>query len=114
MIVFYQKIKKKRDIQPLRDPIDNNLLPIFLTNAGNLCQRKKEIRSAQLRITYIILFHTGLRINEIRHLKQKDLQTALDDFYFLDILFLNNDELRIENMKIPMIRLICRDFLGKF
>jgi len=33
---------------------------------------------AQLRITYTILYHCGLRINEIRHLNQKDLGTAID------------------------------------
>lgn len=76
------KPKKKRQVELLRDPVDNNLLPIFLTNAGNSFQRKKDLIRAQLRITYIILYHCGLRINEIRHLNQKDLQTAIDAAQF--------------------------------
>lgn len=82
MICFYQSPKKKRQVELLRDPVDNNLLPIFLTNAENSFQRKKDLIRAQLRITYIILYHCGLRINEIRHLNQKDLQTAIDAAQF--------------------------------
>ena len=76
------KAKKERQIELLRDPIDHNLLPIFLTNAGSYCQRKKDLVRAQLRITYTILYHCGLRINEIRHLNQKDLQRAIDAAQF--------------------------------
>ncbi len=72
------KIKKERQVQPLRDPVDRNLFPIFVTNAGNSAQRKKDLRRAQLRITYTILYHCGLRINEIRHLTQQDLIKATD------------------------------------
>ena len=36
------------------------------------------------------------------------------DFYFLDILFLNDYKLRTENMKISMIVLIYLGFLEKF
>ena len=72
------KDKKKRQVKLLRDPVDSNLLAIFLTNAGNSCQRKKELVRAQLRIAYTILYHCGLRINEIRHLDEKDLQIAIE------------------------------------
>jgi transposase InsO family protein len=71
------KAKKDRKTQPLRDPIDNGLYPIFLTNAGDVFQRKKDLKRAQLRITYTILFYCGLRINEIRHLTQEDLKRAI-------------------------------------
>lgn len=37
---------------------------------------------AQLRITYTILYHCGLRINEIRHLNQKDFQLAIEAAQF--------------------------------
>lgn len=37
---------------------------------------------AQLRITYTILFHCGLRIKEIRHLNEKDLENAIDAAQF--------------------------------
>jgi len=71
------KIKKERKIQPLRDPIDMNLFPLFLTNVGNQAQRMKDLRRAQLRIAYTILYHCGLQINEIRNLTQQDIETAI-------------------------------------
>ena len=46
------------------------------------CKRQKELRTAQLRITYTILYHLGLRINEIRHLNQKDIETAISASQF--------------------------------
>lgn len=80
--ILLPKSKKERQVEPLRDPIDINLFPTFLVNAGNSCQRRKDLRKAQLRITYTILYHCGLRINEIRHLNQKDLETAIDAAQF--------------------------------
>jgi integrase/transposase InsO family protein len=71
------KVKKDRQVELLRDPIDINLFPIFLVNAGNSSQRRQDLRKAQLRITYTILYYCGLRINEIRHLNKKDLETAI-------------------------------------
>jgi integrase/recombinase XerD len=76
------KIKKGREIQPLRDPIDVNLFPVFLLNAGSSHKRQKDLRTAQLRITYTILYHTGLRINEIRHLTLEDIYKARDAAQF--------------------------------
>ena len=76
------KIKKEREIQPLRDPIDINLFPIFLQNAGSSSQRRKDLRRAQLRITYTILYHCGLRINEIRNLTRQDIIKAIDAAQF--------------------------------
>ena len=76
------KAKKDRQVQPLRDPIDNNLFPIFLNNAGQAHQRKQDLIRSQLRITYTILYYCGLRINEIRHLTQQDLQTAIEASQF--------------------------------
>ena len=35
------KKKKEREVEKLCNPVDKNLLPIFLTNARNSCQRKK-------------------------------------------------------------------------
>ena len=61
----------------LRDPVSENLLPILLANAGSYCKRKKDLTRAQLRITYTILYHCGLRVGEIRHLTEKDLETAI-------------------------------------
>jgi integrase len=76
------KAKKQREIKPLRDPVDINLFPIFFTNAGNSFKYTKDLKRAQLRITYTILYHCGLRINEIRHLTQQDIFTAIDAAQF--------------------------------
>ena len=61
--MLLSKPKKERQIQPLHDQSDNNLLSIFLTNIGDSYRRKKELIRVQLRITYIIRDHCGLRIN---------------------------------------------------
>ena len=71
------KVKKDRQTQPLRDPVDNNLFPIFLANAGNVFQRRKNLKRAQIRIVYTILYYCGVRINEIRHLTKEDIQKAI-------------------------------------
>lgn len=76
------KSKKKREIQPLRDPVDVHLFPVFLLNAGSSYKRQKDLRTAQLRITYTILYHTGLRINEIRHLSNEDIEKAINAAQF--------------------------------
>ena len=71
------KIKKEREIEPLRDPINANLFPIFLANAGNSYTYQKDLQAAQLRIAYTVLYHVGLRINEIRKLTEQDLLNAI-------------------------------------
>lgn len=76
------KVKKDRQIQPLRDPINFDLFPLFLINAGNYAQKLQDLRKSQLRIAYTILYHTGLRINEIRQLTEKDLKTAINAAQF--------------------------------
>ena len=58
----------------------SGLYPIFLTNAGDVFQRKKDLRRAQLQITYTILFYCGLRINEIQYFTQEDLKRAISAF----------------------------------
>ena len=71
------KVKKDRQTQPLRDPVDNDLFPIFIANAGNVFQRRKDLKRAQIRIVYTILYYSGVRINEIRHLTKEDIQKAI-------------------------------------
>lgn len=66
------KRKKKREIKKLRDPLDFELFPIFLKNAGTNTKRLKRLRAAQLRVCYTILFYTGLRINETAVLTHQD------------------------------------------
>lgn len=77
MDLLLPKEKKVYDTQKLRDPIDNKLFPIFLGAAGSLVKYNKELRRSQLRICYTILFHVGLRLNELREIKFKDISDAI-------------------------------------
>ena len=71
------KNKVNREILPLRDPIDFNLFPIFFANAGNHYQRQKDLKQAQLRVAYTLLYHTGLRINEIGQITKNQIEDAI-------------------------------------
>lgn len=71
------KRKKDREIQPLRNPIYQNLFPLFIQNAGNNFIYKKDLKQTQIRVAYTILYHTGLQINEIRVLTQNDINDAI-------------------------------------
>lgn len=72
------KPKKGRNVQKLRDPIDQELFPIFLRSAGSGYKRKKKLMTAQLRICYTILYHIGLRVNELRVITLKEIQEAME------------------------------------
>jgi len=82
------KKRNKCQIQPLRYPVYTNLFPIFLSNAGESFSKRQDLKRAQIRIAYNILYHTGLRINEIRHLQQKDIRTAIDAAQYIFNLYL--------------------------
>ena len=84
------KSKKKRKVQPLRDPIDRNYFPLFIQNAGSKSTYKKDLRQAQIRVAYTILYYTGLRINEIRMLTRKDINDAIKGGQFNVIHFKTN------------------------
>jgi hypothetical protein len=58
--VLLPKDKVNREVLPLRDPIDMNLFPFFFTNAGSKAKRRKDLKQAQLRLPYTLLYHTGL------------------------------------------------------
>ena len=62
--ILLPKKRNERQIQPLRDPVDINLFPIFLSNAGESFSKIQDLKGAQIRTAYKILYHTGLRINE--------------------------------------------------
>lgn len=68
--------KKPRVVQPLRDPLDKKLFPLFLNQAGNSFSYQKDLKQAQMRIAYTILFFVGLRANEIRQLSKQDIINA--------------------------------------
>lgn len=71
------KDKKQRNIQPLRDPVYNGLFPLFLANAGSEAIYQRDLKSSQLVIAYTILYHTGVRINEIRTLTREHINNAI-------------------------------------
>jgi len=71
------KEKKHREILPLRDPIDRNLFPLFLANAGNRAVRQKDLKQSQFRLAYTLLYFTGLRINEVRKITEKQIRDAI-------------------------------------
>jgi transposase InsO family protein/integrase len=71
------KSKKERETQILRDPVNSNLFPIFMGNSGNSYSYQKDLKRAQLRISYTVLYYVGLRINEIRQLTEKKLLDAI-------------------------------------
>jgi len=57
--------------------INTELFNIFINAAGSQYQRQKELKNAQLKIAYHILFFAGLRLNEIRFFKFKDIKDAI-------------------------------------
>lgn len=71
--VLLPKDKVNREVLPLRDPIDINLFPFFLTNAGSKAKRRKDFKQAQR-----LLYHTGLRVNEIWSITEKDINDAVE------------------------------------
>jgi len=71
------KGKKYKEMLPLRDPIDMNLFPIFFTNPRSQAIRQKDLKQSQLRVAYTLLYYTGLRINEIREITQKQILDAI-------------------------------------
>nr|YP_010472488.1 hypothetical protein N4L43_pgp021 [Pleurosigma intermedium]UVG42099.1 hypothetical protein [Pleurosigma intermedium] len=71
------KDKKHREILPLRDPINSDLFPIFLANAGSKAVRQKDLKRAELRLAYTLLYFTDLRINEIRMITEKQILDAI-------------------------------------
>lgn len=76
------KRKKQRNILPLRDPINMDLFNVFFVAAGSSSKYKIDLKCAQLKIAYTILFHTGLRVNEIRLFTEKDIQDAIKTSQF--------------------------------
>lgn len=76
------KRKTNKATLPLRDPLDSDLLPIYMAGAGSQAKYKQDLRSAQLQIAYTILFYAGLRVNEIRFFQLKDIEDAIKTSQF--------------------------------
>ena len=69
--------KKERLTLSLRDPVNTELFNLFRAAAGSQSKYKQDLKSAQLTVAYTILFYTGLRVNEIRTVQEKDIQDAI-------------------------------------
>jgi integrase len=80
--ILLPKRRKKRTILPLRDPINTQLFDVFFTAAGCTYQRQNDLKTAQLKIAYTILFYVGLRVNEIRFFQEKDIEDAIKTSQF--------------------------------
>ncbi len=76
------KKRKQRQTLPLRDPVYTELLEVFVAAAGSDTKYKKDLKNAQLKIAYTILFYVGLRVNEIRFLQEKDICDAIKTSQF--------------------------------
>jgi transposase InsO family protein len=76
------KKRKEKITRPLRDPVNVDLFPLFFNAAGLIAKYKRDLKSSQLKITYTILYHAGLRINEIRMLTRKEIEDAIKSSQF--------------------------------
>lgn len=76
------KKRKNKRTEPLRDPLHIDLFPLFFSHAGSSAKYKKDLKSSQLKIAYTILYHLGLRINEIRELTRKEIDDAIKSSQF--------------------------------
>ena len=84
------KSKSTKSTLLLRDAITKELFEVFVNAAGSNSKYKKDLRCAQLRIAYTILFYTGLRVNEIRCFQEHDIQNAIKTSQFSVIHFKQN------------------------
>ena len=80
--ILLPKRKKERNILPLRDPVNTELFDIFIAAAGTTAKYKQDLKCAQLRIAYTILFFTGLRVNEMRFFQEEHIQDAIKTSQF--------------------------------
>ena len=76
------KKRKEKITKSLRDPVNIDLFPLFFNAGGSAAKYKRDLKASQLKITYTILYHAGLRINEIRTLKRKEIEEAIKSSQF--------------------------------
>jgi integrase len=82
--------KQKHASRPLRDPITEETFQFLVYNADSTASYQKKIRQAQLGIAYRLLYHLGLRLNELRPCKLEDIQAAIKQSELRVILFKKN------------------------
>lgn len=59
-----------------------NLFPLFFSNAGSQATRQKDLKQSQLRVAYTLFYDTGLRINKIPEITQKQILDAIASSQF--------------------------------
>jgi integrase len=85
--ILLPKKRKEHQTLPLRDPVYTELFEVFLTATGSGAKYKQDLKCAQLKIAYSILFYVGLRVNEIRFFQEKDIQDAIKTSQFSVVRF---------------------------
>jgi transposase InsO family protein/site-specific recombinase XerD len=80
--ILLPKKRRERQTLQLRDPVYTELFDVFLAAAGSTSKYKQDLKCAQLKIAYTILFYVGLRVNEIRFFQEKDIQDAIKTSQF--------------------------------
>lgn len=74
---------------PFRDPINSDLFSIFLADTGSKAVRQKDLKQSQLRLAYILLYLTGLRVNKIRMITEKQILDPISSAQFNAIHYKN-------------------------
>lgn len=78
LISIVYKLENKQ----FRIRVYTELFEVFLAAAGSSAKYKQDLKCAQLKIAYSILFYVGLRVNEIRFFQEKDIQNAIKTSQF--------------------------------
>jgi integrase len=80
-IISYVKPKEKQEHEtlPLRDAVTKAILDKFLSIAGDTRKKANARTKTQIQTIYTILYYTGMRINEARHLNFEDIRTAIQN-----------------------------------
>lgn len=71
------KFLMKRRKVSLRDPVNLYILNKLILNAGSYFERMVISKKIQLRLTYLVLYFSGLRLNEVRQLTYADFQQII-------------------------------------
>ena len=82
--ILLPKRKKEHKVLLLRDPVYSELFDLFRGAAGSNSKYKRDLKIAQLKIAYAILFYVSLRVNDMRFFKEKDISDGSKISYTCD------------------------------
>jgi integrase len=75
-----KKVKKlKKNKENKEEEITEKELDYILLNAGNTTSRSKSLKQIQLQLIYLILYYTGLRLNEIYLLNSENFMRIFEE-----------------------------------